>query len=242
MSIRANTVADEADYVVLDKPAGLLSIPDREGKDISLKQILQKKFGTIYTVHRLDRETSGLILFAKNETAHKFFSTQFESRQTVKIYQGLVNGKLPDKTGTINAPIMEHPARDGRMIVHQKGKEAITDYEVLEAFGIYSFLQFRIYTGRTHQIRVHMKETGHPVVCDKLYGDGKPVLVSALKTRFKLSKNEETERPLLNRLALHASRLSFTAPDGELKSFEAALHKDMRAVLQQLRKASATSA
>jgi len=122
------------------------------------------------------------------------------------------------------------------MIVHRNGKESLTDYEVLEDFGIYSWLQFRIHTGRTHQIRVHMKDIGHPIVCDSLYGDGKPVLVSSLKSKFKLSKNEEEERPILGRLALHAYQLSFAGTDSQNIHLEAPLPKDLRATLQQLGK------
>jgi 23S rRNA pseudouridine955/2504/2580 synthase/23S rRNA pseudouridine1911/1915/1917 synthase len=97
-------------------------------------------------------------------------------------------------------------------------------------------MQFQIHTGRTHQIRVHMKDLGHPIVCDELYGDGKPLLLSSLKHKFKLSKNELEERPLLNRLALHASRLGFTKPSGEKIEIQADLHKDLKATLQQLTK------
>ena len=122
------------------------------------------------------------------------------------------------------------------MIVHRKGKEALTDYKVLESFGIYSLVQFQIHTGRTHQIRVHLKDIGHPIVCDPLYGDGKPVLVSSLKSKFKLSKDVEEERPILGRLALHAFQLSFTDMNGEMVAIEAPLPKDMRATLQQLQK------
>lgn len=112
----------------------------------------------------------------------------------------------------------------------------MTDYKVLSDFGIYTLLQFRIHTGRTHQIRVHMKNIGHPIVCDPLYGDGKPVLVSSLKSKFKLSKSEEEERPILGRLALHAFQLSFEDIDGKTIHLEAPLPKDMRATLQQLEK------
>lgn len=223
-------------FIALNKPSGMLSIPDREGKEPSLKTMLREKYGNIFTVHRIDRDTSGLILFAKNEAAHKHYSKQFEERQTKKIYTGLVTGSPAQKSGTVEAPIAEHPALNGTMIVHRKGKESITDYEVLEDFGIYSYMQFRIHTGRTHQIRVHMKEIGHPVVCDPLYGDGKSVLISALKKKYNLSKNELEERPILGRLALHAFQLSFTDIDGTLVELEAPLHKDMRATLQQLQK------
>jgi 23S rRNA pseudouridine955/2504/2580 synthase/23S rRNA pseudouridine1911/1915/1917 synthase len=229
-------VFENADFIALNKPSGLLSIPDRKGTDVSLKVLLKEKYGEIFTVHRLDKDTSGLIVFAKNEIAHKHLSLQFENRQTKKVYQGLVIGSLMNKKGSIAYPLMEHPALNGTMIVHRKGKESLTDYEVLEDFGIYSWVQFQIHTGRTHQIRVHMKETGHPVVCDGLYGDGKPVLVSSLKSKFKLSKDAEEEKPILNRLALHAFQLSFKDINGKMIELEAPLPKDLRATLQQLSK------
>jgi len=230
------TIFDTPDLIALNKPSGLLSIPDREGKDISLKKLLLEKYGSIFTVHRLDKDTSGLIVFAKNETTHKHLSQQFEARQTEKIYLGLVIGSLAEKKGSIDAPISEHPAKKGLMTVYRKGKESLTDYEVLEDFKIFSWVQFQIHTGRTHQIRVHAKHIGHPVVCDEVYGDGKPILLSTLKHKFKLSKNELEERPILNRLALHASSLQFLSINGEKMKLEAPLPKDLRALLQQLRK------
>jgi 23S rRNA pseudouridine1911/1915/1917 synthase len=229
-------VFENEDFVVLNKPSELLSIPDREGKEISLKKLLQEKYGQIFTVHRLDKDTSGIIVFAKNEAAHKHLSKQFEERETEKIYVGLVIGSLVNKKGTIDSPIMEHPTKKGLMVINRKGKEALTDYEVLKGFGIYSWLQFQIHTGRTHQIRVHAKEFGHPIVCDELYGDGKPVFISSLKHKFKLSKNELEERPIFNRLALHASQLKFVLPNGKKIELEVPLPKDLRAVLQQLNK------
>ncbi len=236
MNLKDSIIAETENWVAINKPSGLLSIPDRLGKDSSLKVLLKEKYGDIFTVHRIDRDTSGLIIFAKNENAHKYLSKQFEDRQTKKIYQGLVIGSPAANSGSIEARMMEHPALNGTMIIHAKGKEALTDYEVLEDFGIFSFLQFRIHTGRTHQIRVHMKDLGYPIVCDPLYGDGKPLLLSAVKSKFKLSKNELEERPILGRLALHAYQLSFTDIDGKLIELEAPLHKDMRATLQQLAK------
>lgn len=236
MRLQDHIIAETENWIAVNKPSGLLSIPDREGKEVSLKILLKEKFGEIFTVHRLDKDTSGIIIFAKNEETHKYLSKLFEERQTVKIYLGLVNGCPDKKEDTIHAPIAEHPAQNGTMIIHRKGKEAITDYRLQNDFGIFSLIEFTIHTGRTHQIRVHMKDIGHPIVCDPLYGDGKPVLVSSLKSKFKLSKEAEEERPILNRLALHAFSLSFTDITGNRVDLEAPLHKDMRATLQQLEK------
>jgi 23S rRNA pseudouridine955/2504/2580 synthase/23S rRNA pseudouridine1911/1915/1917 synthase len=224
------------EFIVVNKPAGLLSIPDRKGKEISLRKILQDEYAEIFTVHRLDKDTSGLIVFAKNETAHKSLSGQFEHRDTEKIYVGLAIGTPLKEKDTIDARIMEHPTKKGLMTINRKGKEAQTDYEVLEDFRIYSWVRFRIYTGRTHQIRVHMRHIGHPIACDKLYGDGKSILLSSFKHNFKLSRSEEEERPILSRLALHAQKLKFTSLDNKPCEFEAPLPKDLKATLQQLEK------
>lgn len=229
-------VFENGSFVVINKPAGLLSIPDRLGKDISLKAMLQEKYQQVFTVHRLDRDTSGLIVFAKDEDTHKLLSQQFQERSTNKIYAGLALGNLAASSGQIDEPIAEHPGKKGMMMVHKKGKPSFTEYKVLEDFGAYSWVQFTILTGRTHQIRVHMQSIGHPIACDPLYGDGKPVYISAIKRNYKLSKSVEEETPMLNRLALHAWKLEFTDTEGTRHSFEAPLPKDLRALLQQLRK------
>jgi 23S rRNA pseudouridine1911/1915/1917 synthase len=143
-----------------------------------------------------------LILFAKDEVTHKFLSQLFEQRNVEKYYQAIVTGTLQDKKGIIDEPIAEHPVHKGMMAVNKKGKPSVTEYEVLEEYGIYSLVQFKIQTGRTHQIRVHMKYIGHPIACDEMYGDAKPILLSSFKKKFKLSKHDEEERPLLSRLAL----------------------------------------
>ena len=237
MKISELIIFENDDFIALNKPSGLLSIPDREGKEISLKNMLQEKYERIMTVHRLDKDTSGLIVFAKNEATHRHLSIQFEERKTKKIYVGLVLGSPAEKTGSINLPLAENMVQRGVMIVNRRGKESLTDYEVLDDFGIYSWMQFEIHTGRTHQIRVHMKEIGHPIVCDALYGDGKPVLLSSLKKKkFKLAKDVLEERPLMARLALHAFQLSFVTPTGEKIELTAELPKDLKATLQQLTK------
>ncbi len=229
-------LTEHADWVAIDKPSGVLSIPDRLGKERSLKTWLAERYGNIYTVHRIDRDTSGLILFARTPSAQQQLSTQFENRETGKVYLGIVVGCPAQPTGIIEAPIAEHPTRNGTMTIHRNGKYAHTSYTLIDRFPGYSLLQFRILTGRTHQIRIHARELGHPIVCDPIYGDGKPFLLSSLKKRFHLSKKEEAERPLMGRLALHAHQLRFQGSDGHSIELEAPLHKDMRAMLQQLRK------
>jgi len=224
------------EFIAINKPAGLLSVPDREGKEQSIKAILREKFGNIFVVHRLDRDTSGVIIFAKDETTHKYLSGIFEDRQVEKIYQGLVQGTLPEKKGSIDLPIMEHPTKPGLMVTNRRGKPSLTDYEVLEELGLYSLVQFQIHTGRTHQIRVHMQALGHPIACDDSYGDGRPVFLSAIKRNYKLSKQAEEERPILSRLALHSALLHFVDAHGAAHTLEAPLAKDMRALIQQLHK------
>ncbi|HCL05763.1 MAG TPA: RNA pseudouridine synthase [Chitinophagaceae bacterium] len=233
--MRPDIIFENNFFVAVNKPSGLLSIPDRLGQEPSLKDALKARYENIYTVHRLDKDTSGIIVFAKDEDSHKQLSQLFEGREVEKFYQGLVHGKLMNESGSIDAAIMEHPGKVGKMITHVKGKASLTDYVVLESFRLYSWLQFQIHTGRTHQIRVHMQHLGHPIVCDELYGDPSPILLSALKKKFKLSKHDDQERPLMNRLALHSHKLSFTF-NGEKFELEAELPKDLRAMLAQLRK------
>jgi 23S rRNA pseudouridine955/2504/2580 synthase/23S rRNA pseudouridine1911/1915/1917 synthase len=229
-------IFENEDFVVANKPSGLLSIPDREGDEVSLKKFLRDKYGEIYTVHRLDKDTSGVIVFAKNENAHKFLSQAFEERTVEKYYTGIVKGTLHEKEKTIDAPIAQNSVKKTLMIIHKRGKESVTDYKVTEDFGKFTLVEFRIHTGRTHQIRVHMQYVGHPIVCDALYGDGQPVFLSSLKKNFNLSKSELDERPLFNRLALHAHRILFTDARGNKFDFEAPLPKDLRAFIQQLKK------
>jgi len=228
-------IFENDNFVAVNKPSGLLSIPDRIGKELSLKDYLKETYGNIYTVHRLDRDTSGIILFAKTEESHKALSLLFEGRDMEKYYIGLVNGQMIHSKGTIDAAIMEHPGKTTKMITHIKGKASITDYEVLESFRLFSWVKFQIHTGRTHQIRVHMQHLGHSIVCDDIYGDPKPILLSSIKRNFKLAKIAEEERPILARLALHSFKLKFALNNTEFE-LEAPVPKDLKALLQQLRK------
>lgn len=232
-----SVIFENDDFLAINKEPGMLTIPDRhDDTQLSLYKSLNQQYDKIFIIHRLDRDTSGLILFAKNETAHKYFSQLFEQRNIQKKYLGLVRGSMPAKTGSINEPIAEHPVKRGMMTISRKGKASLTNYEVLEDYGIYSLVQFEIQSGRTHQIRVHAKSIGHPIICDEIYGDGKPILLSSFKKKYKLSQHDLEERPIISRLALHSASLHFK--DIHQKDFfiEAPLPKDMKALLQQLRK------
>lgn len=226
---------EDQDMVVVNKPAGVLSIPDRFGKELSIKSLLQSKYGSIFTVHRLDQATSGLIIFAKNAEAHKELSVLFEGRTIEKKYLGLVMGR-PEPTGSIDAAIMEHPIKKGQMYIHVKGKSALTTFEVVTYYKRYALVSFQIHTGRTHQIRVHAKQLGHPIIADEIYGDGVKLLLSSIKKKnFKLSKSEDEEKPLLARHALHAHTLKLTFKEKAF-AFEAPLPKDLAATIKQLDK------
>ena len=236
--MKLEVLYEDDDLIIVNKPSGLLVIPDRFDLSLPcLKQLLEERLQQkVFVVHRLDRDTSGVICMAKNETSHKYLSNLFQEHEVGKFYAGLVVGRVVPEAGTIETPIAEHPAVKGKMIAARKGKPSITDYRVVEQWPLYSLVQFQIHTGRTHQIRVHMQSIGHPIVCDELYGDGKPFLLSSIKRKYKLSDKEETERPLLGRLALHAYPLIFYKEDGTEIMVEAPLPKDMAACVNQLNK------
>ncbi len=235
-SLATLIVFENDDFVAINKPSGLLTIPDRAQSEKSLKEYLKDKYGDIFTVHRLDKDTSGLVLFAKNEETHKYLCRIFEERLIEKYYVGIVLGQPTNKSGSIEAPIGENPAHKGLMNVHRNGKPAHTTYEVMDANKHFSMVSFQLHTGRTHQIRVHSKEIGHPLACDELYGDGKPVLLSAVKKKFKLSKHDEAERPMISRLALHSFKLIFETATGEKMELVADVPKEFRALMTQLKK------
>ncbi|MBX2926854.1 MAG: RluA family pseudouridine synthase [Saprospiraceae bacterium] len=224
--------------VVAAKPSGLLTIPDRfDTVKQSLQGALAALFPRVWTVHRLDRETSGAILFALDEASHRSLSLQFEKRGVEKIYLALVEGVPLPESGIIDQPIGPHPGKPGQMTILRKGKSALTEYKVQEAFRGYSLVEANIHTGRTHQVRVHLASIGHPLVADPLYGRSEALFLSQIKSRgFKAGKLHE-EQPLLHRTALHAWRVAFDHPHtGERVTVEAPLPKDLRAAVNQLRK------
>lgn len=233
---KLSIVFENDSFVAVNKPGGMLTIPDREQSEKSLKEYLIDLYGTIYTVHRLDKDTSGLVIFAKTEMAHKFFSRLFEERKIEKYYLGVVCGLPSPFSGLIDAPIAEHLIHKGMMVVHRNGKPSSTGYEVVEGNKYFSLVSFQLHTGRTHQIRVHSKNIGHPLACDPLYGDGKPILLSGIKKKFKLSKHDDEERPMLNRLALHSYQMIFDDEQGVHHELTAEIPKVFKALMQQLKK------
>ena len=129
--MRPEIIFENDRFVAINKPSGLLSIPDRTGESVSLKQLLLEQYGAVYTVHRLDKDTSGVIVFAKDESTHKELSALFEGRDMEKYYLGLVYGSMMNRSGSVDAPIAEHPGKAGKMMTHARGKASLREYEVL---------------------------------------------------------------------------------------------------------------
>ncbi|MEZ6186106.1 MAG: RluA family pseudouridine synthase [Planctomycetota bacterium] len=177
-------------------------------------------------VHRLDAGTSGALLVATTRPALRALSAEFSERRVTKDYLALVKGVPPEDAGEVDTPLAT-----------AKGKlqDALTRWTLLERFRRHAWLQVRILTGRTHQIRRHLSGVGLPLAVDPNYGGGKELLLSELKPGYQQRKGR-AERPLLDRLALHAWRLEFTAPCGERRLIEAPLPKDLTLTLKQLRK------
>jgi len=234
--LRAEVVFEDEDILVLNKPSGLLVLPDRYDLSVSnLFDLLNDRYGRIFVVHRIDKETSGLIVFAKSEESHRSLNHQFERRTTEKVYAAICVGESEKEGGEIDSPISGSPGRKGKMkTVPGEGKEASTLYKVIEHFAGYTVVEAQPKTGRTHQIRVHLSSINLPILGDSLYGGGNGFYLSAIKPGYRM---KEEEKPLLSRVALHARRLSFSHPkSGERVSFESELPKDMKIVLSYLRR------
>ena len=232
-------IHEDADLLIVNKPAGLLTIPDRINPDKpNLVRALQRKYEKVMVVHRLDRETSGILCFARNEAAHRHLSIQFEKHTVDKFYHALLDGVLHHDEGSVDKPIGEHPVVPGKMHVSNSGKPSLTFYRAIERFNRFTLAEILIKTGRTHQIRVHMQSVGYPLAIDALYGRRSELLLSEIKGKgFRLGKFSEEERPIMSRSALHASRLRVDHPTtGERMEFNTEFPKDFAALLSQLRK------
>jgi len=231
-------IHEDEHLLVVNKPAGLLTIPDRTGSQDSLHAQLEQKYGKVFIVHRLDRETSGILCFARNAAAHRHLSMQMEHHTADKYYLALLEGELHHEEGEIDKPIGEHASIPGKMSIRMTGKPSLTYYRVAERFKRFTLADVLIKTGRTHQIRIHFQSIGYPLAVDALYGRRPAFLLSEIKgKKYKSGKFSDEERPIMERTSLHAARLKLDHPStGERMEFSAELPKDFAALLNQLRK------
>ncbi len=211
----------DADILVINKPAGLPTLPDGYSRTAPyVGSVLKAEYGRIYFVHRLDKETSGVLVLARNAAAHKSLNTQFEHHDTGKIYHALVVGVPEWESHTVDVPLLTNGDRHHRTVFASNGKPAVTHLCLLERFHGYSLIEARPETGRTHQIRAHLSIEGFPIVADELYG-------------FSVSEG----LPVIERTALHAWQLSLEHPVSEKSmTFEAPYPEDFAAALELLRR------
>lgn len=221
---------EDADLVVVEKPAGMVVHAGAGHARGTLVNALLHHLGALSSVngdlrpgivHRLDRETSGVLVVARTDRAHQALAKQFHDREVEKIYLALVHGRMKQPQGRLTSPISRDPVRRTRMTARlASGRAALTEYRVLEQLDTFSYLQVGIGTGRTHQIRVHLASIGHPIVCDRLYGA--PAAIPGL--------------PPLDRFFLHAHRLRFHSPStGERIAVESPLPPELLSFLHALR-------
>lgn len=203
---------EDADLIAFDKPSGLLVAPDRWDKEIeNLMDLVHRHLSPEwFNVHRLDRETSGVLLCTKNKPALDALCLAFERKTVSKEYLAITRGMPQMAHGCIDVPIAPNQDHPGLMRVARRGKPAVTDYEVVEGWRDFAVVKLLPQTGRTHQLRVHMAHAGCPILCDGIYGSPRPLFLSDLKRNYKQTQDEE--RPLIGRLALHAERLTVEHP------------------------------
>jgi 23S rRNA pseudouridine955/2504/2580 synthase/23S rRNA pseudouridine1911/1915/1917 synthase len=233
---KIEVIFEDAGLLVVNKPSGITVIPERiHTERETLQSMLQYQYGKLFVVHRIDRGTSGVLCFARNEEAHRALSLQFQNHEVQKFYTAIVKGRLSNTSGIIDNPLAENSSWPGTMHIHKKGKDALTLYTVQEQFKSAALLQVEIKTGRTHQIRVHLASIGHPLLVDEIYGNAPAFYFSSIKKNYK--HGEDDERPTIARLTLHASRVILQHPKtNQPVSFEAPLPKDLETLLKLLRK------
>jgi 23S rRNA pseudouridine1911/1915/1917 synthase len=240
--------------VVVDKPAGMIVHPAKGHWEGTLASALAHHFGALSgrggptrpgIVHRLDRDTSGVIVVAKNDQAHDALAAQFKSRQVEKEYLAIVVGIPYLDRDVIDEPIGDHPTHREKKAIRREdasARQAVTEYEVVERFAGYALVHAHPRTGRTHQIRLHLAHIGCPVLCDRLYGGRARIAELELIPRDRIahdsaSAGQASPEPLLERQALHAHRLALSHPtSGARMQFEAPVPADIERTLAALRR------
>ncbi|WP_185864942.1 RluA family pseudouridine synthase [Blattabacterium cuenoti] len=242
--INFNIIYEDNDILIINKPSGMVVHPGYGNKNGTLihgiKYYLISNFHNLYRgglIHRLDKNTSGLIIIAKNNFSQNFLIEQFSSRNINKEYLALVWGNLLNDRGTISGFIKRDPNNRIRMINHDKnfGKYSITTYKVLKRFKYLTYISCKPHTGRTHQIRVHFKYLGHPLFSDPLYNGKKIFFIKKISNKDKLLLKYCMQ--ILQRQALHARYISFIHPRNHEKySFLCPIPKDFNKVIQICKK------
>ncbi|MCS7082555.1 MAG: RluA family pseudouridine synthase [Bacteroidetes bacterium] len=226
--------ADEQ-LLVVAKPPGLRSVAD--GTQLpTVRTILEPTYGRLWVVHRLDAETSGVLILARTAQAHRALNEAFARQAVYKTYHALVVGIPSWEELEITLPLLSDGDRRHRTVVDfKRGKPARTLVRVLERWRAYALLEVEPRTGRTHQVRAHLAAVGLPLVADALYGSGRPLLLEELKAGYKAGRTPA--QPLMARTALHALRIGFPHPrTGERITVEAPYPQDFAIALRQLRR------
>lgn len=242
---------EDDDLLVVNKPAGMVTHPAYSNYTGTLVNALlyycRDRLSTLNDpvrpgiVHRLDKDTSGLLVVAKNDNAHARLARQFSRHSIIREYWALVWGRFPRtlRTGIIEAALARSKSDRKKIAVNAAGKAAVTEYEVLEEFDYCSLVRLKLRTGRTHQIRVHLHHIGHPVFGDPTYGGRR---IAAGKIGRKLKEEVQHLMRLMNRQALHAKTLGFVHPvTNKTVKFESELPRDMKEVLEFLRRKGESS-
>jgi RluA family pseudouridine synthase len=227
-------IGENEDYIVINKPPFISTLEDR-ASDINILKLARDYHSDAQVCHRLDKDTSGVLVIARHPEAYRHMSLQLQNRTVAKVYHAVVDGIHHFKDLVVDAPIRK-TASGGVSIDYRQGKEAVTMFTTLEVYRGHSLIECRPLTGRMHQIRLHLTSKGAPIMADSNYG-GKPFFLSAIKRNFNIKKGEE-EQPLIKRMPLHALELRFERPSGEAMLVTAPYPKDFRVLVTQLAKHS----
>lgn len=239
----ARIIYNDQRLLVVDKPAGLPVIPDRWQKaPVNLRDLLQREISkymqsTVHVVHRIDQDTSGLVVFALDPDTHRQLNGLFEENQVDKTYIAFCRGQAPQQGGVIDLPLQPSSGRTYKTVVARNGKPAKTTYRVIEQYREFCMLEIKPASGRPHQIRAHMQQIGLPLAVDPLYAGISQLGIFDIKRRRSGKSDDKLGTALINRLTLHACALSFVDPHSEKQLFwEAELPADMAAVHKALQK------